>query len=159
MGTPPTRIPLPSPITYWHDMEITTEDFPDPDPTALSKLGFDLMPYAFTIYDSVNLAGGVLGAQQTDRGKYSTPEECWVTHLVASSSQAAGFAVMFYDTDRQELWNAQPILFNNILGSAKRPFWLIRPYWMPINAQIQCKVTNLAAAGNAIQIVAWGVRR
>jgi hypothetical protein len=30
---------------------------------------------------------------------------------------------------------------------------------MPVNAQLQTKVTNLAAAGNAIQIVAWGVRK
>ena len=130
-----------------------------PDLTAIAKLGFDLMPYAFTVYDSINLPGGVLGTQQTDRGKYSTPEDCWITHLVASSSQAAGFAIMFYDTDRQELWNAQPILAPNMLGTAQRPFWLRRPYKMPVNAQLQTKVTNLAAAGNAIQVVAWGVRK
>jgi hypothetical protein len=132
-----------------------------PDMTAIAKLGSSekLMPYAFTVYDSATLAGGVLGAQQTDRGKYSTPEECWITHLVASSSQAAGFAVMFYDTDRQELWMAQPILSPNTLGTAQKPFWLRRPYKMPVNAQLQTKVTNLAAAGNAIQIVAWGVRK
>lgn len=130
-----------------------------PDQTALAKLGFDLMPYAFTVYDSINLPGGLLGAQQTDRGKYATPEDCWITHLVASSSQAAGFAIMFYDTDRKELWNAQPILFPNMLGTAQKPFWLKRPYKMPINAQLQTKVTNLAATGNAIQVVAWGVRK
>lgn len=158
MGTP-TRIPIPSPMTYWQDEEISVEQLPDPDPTPVSKLGFDLMPYAFILYDSVNLAGGLLGAQQTDRGKYSTPEECWILQLVASFSQPAGFTAQFYDTDRKQLWNAQPIVFSNILGTAKRPFTFRRPYWMPINAQIQCKVTNLAAAGNAIQIVAWGVRR
>lgn len=130
-----------------------------PDLTAIAKLGFDLMPYAFTIFDSAPLAGGVLGPQQTSYGKYSTPEECWITHLVASSSQVAGFAVTFYDTDRQELWAAQPIVFGAALGSAKQPFFLRRPYKMPINAQLQSKVTNLASVGNAIQIVCWGVRK
>ena len=153
------RIPIPSPITYWQDTERSLENLPDPDVTALSKLGFDLMPFAFTAFDSIVLTGGVLGAQQTAYGKYSTPEECWLTHLVASSSQVAGFSVTFYDTDRQELWSAQPIVFGTALGSAKFPFWLRRPYKMPINAQLQAKVTNLAAAGNAIQIVCWGVRK
>jgi hypothetical protein len=130
-----------------------------PDMTALAKLGFDLMPFAFTVFDSVTLTGGVLGAQQTQYGKYSTPEECWITHLVASSSQVAGFAATFYDTDREELWSAQPIVFGNKLGTGKQPFFLRRPYKMPINAQLQAKVTNLAAAGNAIQVVCWGVRK
>lgn len=130
-----------------------------PDMTAIAKLGFDLMPYAFTVFDSITFAGGVLGAQQTAYGKYSSPEECWITHLVGSASAVAGFAVSFYDTDRQELWSAQPILFGNALGSAQRPMWLRKPYKMPINAQLQSKVTNLAAVGNAIQIVCWGVRR
>ena len=131
-----------------------------PDLTAIAKLGFDLMPYAFTVFDTVILfASGLLGAQQTAYGKYSTPEDCWITHIVASSSQVAGFTVQFYDTDREELWAAQPILFGNALGTAQRPMWLRRPYLMPAEAQIQAKVTNLAAVGNAIQIVCWGVRK
>lgn len=130
-----------------------------PDLTAIAKLGFDLMPYAFTVFDSIVLAGGVLGAQQTAYGKYSTPEDCWITHLVASSAQAAGFAATFYDTDREQLWSSQPILFGNKLGTAQKPFWLRRPYKMPLNAQLQAKVTNLAGVGNAVQIVCWGVRK
>jgi len=130
-----------------------------PDMTAIAKLGPDVMPYAFTLFDSITLAGGVLGPLQSGRGRYATPEQCWVTHLVASSSQVAGFAVQFYDTDREELWMAQPIVFAAGLGSAQKPFWLRRPYAMPVNAQLQAKVTNLATVGNAIQIVAWGVRR
>jgi len=130
-----------------------------PDMTAVARLGFDVMPYAFTVFDSVTLAGGVLGPQQTGRGRYATPEQCWVLVLVGSSQQPAGFSAQFYDTDRQELWNAQPVIFSAIVGSAQKPFFLRRPYKMPINAQLQCKVTNLATVGNAIQVVAWGVRR
>jgi hypothetical protein len=131
-----------------------------PDLTAIAKLGFDVMPFSFVVFDTVALfPSGVLGPQQTAYGKYSTPEQCWLTHLTASSSQVAGFAVTFYDTDRQELWAAQPILFPCSLGSAQKPFWLRRPYVMPTNAQLQVKVTNLSGVSNAIQIACWGVRR
>lgn len=120
----------------------------------------DVMPYAFLLFDTATLfpAVGTLAAGLTARGYTSQPEECYVTHLVGSSSQAAGFVVQFYDTLRQRLWTPQPILFANSLGSARNPMWLKKIYRLPANGQLQCRVQNLAAAASAIQIVAWGVR-
>jgi hypothetical protein len=130
-----------------------------PNEHELNALG-DKMPYAFKLFDSATLfpATGTLASQQTARDYSSQPEECFITHLVGSSSQAAGFVVQFYDTLRQKLWTPQPILFADSLGSAKQPFWLKKIYRLPANAQLQCRVINLATVANAIQVVAWGVR-
>jgi len=120
------------------------------------------MPYAFVLFDPTMLSGGLttstLGPQQTARGYSSQEDGCYVTHLVGSSSQAAGFVLQVYDTERQELWTPQPIVFNNILGSAQEPFWLKKIYKLPVNGQLQARVTNLATAPNSIQVVAWGIR-
>jgi hypothetical protein len=132
-------------------------DIPDDDQLAL--LGGDKMLFAFVLFDSTTgVSGGTIGAQQTARGSVVAPEDCWIEMLVASSSQAAGFAAQFYDTGPQALWSNTPILFNNHFGSGQRPFFLKKPYMLTPNAQLQCRVTNLAAVANAVQLVGWGYR-
>jgi len=123
----------------------------------LDALGPGMMPYAFALYDSLSM-GGAVGAQQTARGYTTQEENCWITHLVGSSQQAAGFVLQVYDSERKLLWTPQPIVFSNALGTAQKPFWLKKIYKLPAEGQLACRVTNLAAAANLIQVVAWGVR-
>lgn len=122
--------------------------------------GNKYFPFAFVLFDSATqlLPTGTVGAQQTALGKYTQPADCFLTSLVGSSGQAAGFTVQIYDTDRQVLWNDQPINFGNALGSAQHQAYLKRLYRLPANKQLQCQVTNLSTLANAIQVVAWGVR-
>jgi hypothetical protein len=129
-----------------------------PDQAFLDALG-DKMPFAFLMYNTAtDQPGASLPAQQTGRGSFNAPEGAYITHLVASDSQAAGFMAQFFDSERQVLWNADPIFFGNGFGSAQKPYYLKRPYRVPANGLIQSKITNLATAAALIQIVAWGVR-
>ena len=127
----------------------------------LQSLGESKMPFAFVLYD------GTIGAQQTDRGQYSTPEECWLTDVIASShliaegplSGTAGqFTVELFDAGRQQLLQSSSINSLNNTGSAQLAFYLKHPYRMPTNAQMVSKVINLAPNQNTIQVVGWGVR-
>ncbi|MGH8863096.1 MAG: hypothetical protein ACREVZ_00365 [Burkholderiales bacterium] len=120
----------------------------------LESLGADYMPFAFVLFDAA------VGIQQTGRSNFSQPEDCYLTHLVGTVSNAGGCAVQLYDTLRQQLLEDDPMVFNNRFGTALRPFWLKRLYRLPANAQLQVKVTNLApAAVNTIQLVGWGLRK
>lgn len=137
-----------------YDLDV---DIPEPD--QLDFLGNDKMLFGFVLFDSATgVSGGTIGAQQTARGSVVAPEDCWIAMLVASSSQPAGFAAQFYDTGPQSLWSNTPILFNNHFGTGQRPFFLKKPYMLTAKAQLQCRVTNLAAAANAVQLVGWGYR-
>lgn len=129
-----------------------------PDLTFLDALG-EKMPFAFLFFNTAtDQPGASLPAQQTGRGSFNAPEGAYITHLVASCSQAAGFMAQFFDSERQVLFNADPIFFGNGFGSAQKPFYLFRPYRVPANGLIQSKITNLATAAALIQIVGWGVR-
>lgn len=130
----------------------------------LAALG-DIAPHAFLAFDSATLAGlaaGQVGAQQSALSSFSTPEDCWVTHLVGSGVPVGGgavsFAVQFYDSGRQKLWSPQPILFSNAAGSAQQPFWLKKLYRLPAGQQFQCRVINMRTVATAIQIVLWGLK-
>jgi len=123
-----------------------------PDQGEIDALDPRLRPYAFPLFN------GSIGAQQTGRFKYASQTEAWILSLVASSSQAAGFAAQFYDTEQQQLWEMVPVANMLRFGTALRPFWLKHPYHLPMGGQIQSRVINLANALNAVQIVAWGLR-
>ena len=132
----------------------------------LAAMG-DKMPYAFLLFDAATMVdGGTVLPQTSANGYTSQPEDCWITHLVASGSpleERGGarvpFALQIYDADRQKLWTPQPIMFQNATGNAGQPFWLKKLYRLPANQQLQCQVANLSATNaNAIQVVAWGVR-
>ena len=134
-----------------------------PDQALLDALG-DKMPFAFLLFDSASeIPGGVVAAQQAERGSIEVPEDCWLTHLVGSSVLAGparlpgNFVAQFYDAGREQMWGG-PIMFGNMMGTALAPFYLRKPYRLPSNGQLQCRVTNLAAVAAAIQIVGWGLR-
>lgn len=111
------------------------------------------MPYWWPLFDAT------VGAQQAGRNKFTIPEGCYWTHIVASSSQAAGFVLQMYDTDRQQIFEDSPTTVSpNHSGSAQRPFWLKKVYRLPASGQMQCRVINLAVAASAIQVVLCGVR-
>ncbi len=114
----------------------------------------EFMPFAWELFN------GTIAAQQAGRGRVSTPEECYVTHLVGSASQGAGtFAVRLYDTERQSLLEEVPIIGASNFGTAQRPMWLKKLYRLPPKGQLQSLVQNLSALANAIQLVLWGLRR
>lgn len=111
------------------------------------------MPYWWPIFDST------IGSQQTLRSKFTVPAGCYFTHIVASSSQAAGFVLQVYDTQRGMIWEDSPTIFSaNHTGTAQRPYWMKKVYLLPNDGQMQCRVINLATAPNAIQVVLCGVR-
>ncbi len=104
-------------------------------------------PFWVAFYD------GTIGAQQTDRGQFIIRDDCWLIALMASSSQAAGFAAQFFNSKRGNLFQETPVNFANGEGTAQKPFYLKKPYLLPSPGQIQSRVINLALASNAIQIV------
>jgi len=131
-----------------------------PDQSFLDALPGIWMPFAFLLFNSAtDVPSGTIGAQQVGRGNFNAPDsEAYLWALVASSSQAAGFMAQFFDSERQVLWNSDPVFFGNGFGSAQRPYYLKRPYRVSSGGWIQSKITNLATAANAIQVVAWGSR-
>lgn len=111
------------------------------------------MPYWWPLFDAT------VAAQQAGRNKFTVPAGCYCTHIVASSSQAAGFVLQIYDTERKQIFEDSPTtVFANHAGSAQQPFWLKKVYKLPVDGQVQCRVINLAAAASAIQVVLCGVR-
>ncbi|HVC00309.1 MAG TPA: hypothetical protein VNJ12_13400 [Candidatus Dormibacteraeota bacterium] len=122
-----------------------------PDPAQVDKL-VGLLPFAFVLFDAT------VGAQQTERSKFSQPENCWLLALVASVSQSAGCMVQIYDTVREQTLEILPVRFDARFGSAQFPFYLRKPYQLPAVGQVQVRVINLAAAANDIQLVGWGLR-
>ena len=109
-------------------------------------------PFWFPFYD------GTIGPQQTDLGQIVLQEETWLIALLASSSQSAGFVAQFFDTQTQMIFQAQPVNFANLAGSAQQPFYFKKPQKMPSQGQIEARVINLAAAPNAIQIIGLAYR-
>lgn len=138
-----------------------------PDQDELNALGPNMLPFGFVPFSSVDMVpGGTVGIGATAYGAMTQEDDCWITHLTGSvinpaSPGASGgnFTVQFYDSERQALWMAQPFFFNNIMGSAQKPFYLRRLYKLPAQGQIKCSVVNLSPYAAEIQIVAWGLRR
>ncbi len=111
------------------------------------------IPYWWPIFDAS------VASQQAGRNKFTVPDGCYWTHIIASSSQGGGFVLQLYDTEREQIFEDTPTtVFANHAGSAQRPFWLKKVYKLPVSGQMQCRVINLAAAANAIQVVLCGVR-
>lgn len=135
-----------------------------PDPRELDALG-ETIVYAFVPFDSQDMTGGNIAAGVTAYGGMTQEDDCWVYALTGSSinpsspGTSGNFTVQFYDTERQKLFQTQPILFANGLGSAQKPFWLRKPYKLPRNGQIKTAVVNLATFAAAIQVVMWGLRK
>ena len=126
-----------------------------PDVFELSQL-VGKLPYWWPVFDSAQT--GAIGAQQAARSKFTAPEGCFVTHIVGSSSQAAGFALQLFDTERGEIMEDTPVVFGSHVGTAQRPYFLKKVYRLPSDGQLQCRVINLAAAPNNVQVVLCGVR-
>jgi hypothetical protein len=111
------------------------------------------IPYWWPLFDAA------VGSQQAGRNKFTVPSGSYMTHIVGSSSQAAGFVLQMFDTERGQMFEDQPTVVSpNHVGSAQRPFWLKKVYRLPSDGQLQSRVINLAAAPNTIQVVMCGVR-
>lgn len=144
----PNNILLPSVLAY----RKAISHIYIPDTADLEQLQ-EKIPYWWPIFD-----GAVL-SQQAGRSKVSMPQGCYATHIIASSSQAAGFVLQIFDTERGEIFEDQPtVRFANHAGTAQRPFWLRKVYRLPSDGQIQCRVINLAKATNNVQVLVCGVR-
>lgn len=133
----------------------------------LDSLGPNMIPYAFVPFDSLQMVdGGVVAPGATAYGSCTQEDDCWITHLVGSITNpeepgagGGNFTVQLYDSEREELWTQVPLPFNNILGSARRPFFLRRLYLLPSAGELKCAVVNLSNFSAVIQVVAWGLRR
>jgi len=159
MGTNPTPVLVPPKISYrgWESM------YAMPDMRELAALG-PTIPYAFPIFDSIDVIGGPVAAGQTSYGNTTQEDDCWIWALTGSSynpashALAGNFSVMVYDAERKELWMKQPILFGSAIGSAQKPFLFRKPYKMPTQAELKTQVLNLSTFQTHIQIIAWGLR-
>ena len=85
-------------------------------------------------------------------------EECWLLSLIASSSQAAGFAAQIYDSEREVTFMSTDIANAMLAGTALRQFYLKTPVRIPVGGQLESRIINLATANNAIQLIGHGVR-
>jgi hypothetical protein len=129
-----------------------------PDESLLDEIE-GIVPYWFPLYDSAtSLPGGSLGPQQTDRGQIIAQEDCWLLSLMASSSQAAGFAAQLYDSEREITFMDTDIAGVNFAGTALRQFYLKTPVRIPVGGQLESRIINLATVANIIQLVGHGVR-
>jgi hypothetical protein len=116
-------------------------------------------PFWFLIYDSATgIPGGAIGAQQTDRGQVTVQEDCWLLSLMASSSQAAGFVMQLYDTERKINFMDSDVLNVNCCGTAQKQFFLKEPQKFPSGGQLESRIINLATSPNIIQVVGFGLR-
>jgi hypothetical protein len=65
--------------------------------------------------------------------------------------------VQFYDASNQILWSNSPLNFENMLGSAKQPFWLRSPYYLQDNGHIKVAVQNLNNQETlSVEVIAMG---
>jgi hypothetical protein len=129
-----------------------------PDESLIDEIE-GVVPYWFPIYDSAtSLPSGTVGAQQTDRGQVIAEEDCWLLSLLASSSQAAGFAVQIYDSELEITFMDDDIVSSLFAGTALRQFFLKTPMKIPLGGQLESRIINLATAPNAIQLIGHGVR-
>jgi hypothetical protein len=159
MGNTPSPLIVPPKISYrgWESM------WAMPDLRELANLG-PTIPYAFPVFDSIDVIGGPLAPGQTAYGNTTQEDDCWIWAITGSSYNPAthaltgNFSVMFYDAQREELWMKQPLNFANAVGSAQKPFLLRKPYKMPAKGELKAQVLNLSAFSTHIQIIAWGLR-
>jgi hypothetical protein len=146
--------PLPQLLTY-RGIKGSLDHLPD---EALLNRIRATRPFWFVIYDSLTSLGGGIGAQQTDRGQVTVQFDCWLVSLLASSSQAAGFAAQIYDSEREVTFMDTDILSPNFAGTALRQFYLKEPQKLPAGGQMESRIINLATVSNTIQIVGFGLR-
>ena len=143
----PSGILIPSVIPY--RKAVSHVYLPDPKDLALLQ---SKIPYWWPVFDST------IPSQQAQRSKFTAPDGSFVTHIVASSSQAAGFTLQLFDTEQGEIMEDSPVVNAAHCGTAQRTFWLRKVYKLPADGQLQCRVINLAAASNAVQVVLCGLR-
>lgn len=137
-----------------------------PSKHELDALGPNMLPFAFVPFDSTDMISGPVGAGATVYGSCTQEDDCWITHIVGSiinpEEPGAGgglFTVQFYDSEREKLWTPQPLIFSSALGTARRPFFLRKPYLLPMTAEFKCSIVNLSTFAAEIQVVAWGLRK
>lgn len=105
-------------------------------------------------WDVVNFA---LAARLNAEDRITTPPGFWLTHLIGSSSLAAGFRLQMYDSEKNQRLG-DPLNFANGLGSAARPFILRKPHYFSTRSPLLVRVQNQDTSGatNNIQVVVVG---
>jgi len=127
-------------------------------------------PFWIPIYDttSVNAStGGVLGANLSGENNYQLAIDWTWLACVASFSQGSAasppfsFQLFRTTTDAQGAqqgfrYQKTPIDAQCLFGTAQKPFYLRKPVFLPAGTELICRVQNLQAASNAIQVVLYG---
>jgi hypothetical protein len=122
------------------------------------------MPFFINIFDQT--LGSLLSGEDRVAVQYKF---WWLASMVSftqgsvgGSNQPFGFQMMHSYPDpttgeqtgfRHQLF---PIDAGNFFGTAQRPAYLRRPKYFADGTEIICRVQNLQAAANAIQIVLFG---
>jgi hypothetical protein len=120
-----------------------------PGPRARAPLKFQVIGW-----DVLNFA---LAARLNAEDRATTPPNFWLTHLIGSSSLAAGFRLNLYDSEKNQRLG-DPLNFANCLGSASRPFILRKPHYFQTRSPLLVRVQNQDTSGatNNIQVVIVG---
>jgi len=112
----------------------------------------------YPIYTNAALAG-----QASDRGSFVAKGNMKIAALLGSfidsgeeSPSPNGFAVQFFDAGSQQLWSAQPLVWNQTLGNAQHPFWLRTPYALDPDSPLTVTVQNLSPNAADIQVCLFG---
>lgn len=117
----------------------------------------------------VDLFNENLPAQQSDENRFTMTENFWWVASMASVTLVSGaaivhpaFAAQLFEisTDGQtaETNQQKPVNGENFFGTAKEPFYLTKPLFLPVGTQVLCRVQSLQAPTNvsSFQIVMMG---
>jgi hypothetical protein len=118
------------------------------------KLARAPLRYKLPAWYVVNFA---LTARLNAEDRITTAPGFWLTHLIGSSSLAAGFRMQMYDSEKNQRLG-DPLNFANELGSAQHPFILRKPHYFSTRSPLLIRVQNqdVSGATNNIQVVAFG---
>ena len=119
-------------------------------------------PFWIPIFATASLyfnQGGALGAQLSDENTFQLTYDFWWLQTIASSG---GYSFQLFSTppgENTEISNYQKsaVAHFNFSGTAQEPFNLVEPILFPAGTQLQCRVQNLNATPNVLQICMVGI--
>lgn len=96
-----------------------------------------------------------LGANKTTNLTVQFGRRAWILAFMGSFNQDAGYKAILYDAaHKQGLSTTRELVFN-LVGSASNPAWMPTPVELEPNTPLFIRVTNLAQAQGAGQLVVY----
>lgn len=77
--------------------------------------------------------------------------------IVASSTST--FTVQITDTATNKLWFSSAANSANLVGTAQRPFYMLKPRLIPANANLIVQLTDTSGSSNTVELVLEGYKQ